>query len=96
MDQRAPVRPITSADLGEPVNALVTSLEVVRLSCKDSLEVILALERAERQTRVLCHLVERLRQKEFSVPEPCYVAPVPSSSQLPSLPLAESTPAVST
>ena len=96
MVQRAPVHPITSADLGEPVNALVTSLEVVRLACKGSPEVIRALERAERQTRVLCELVERLRQKEFTTPEPCYAASEPSSQLPSSLPFAELTPVAST
>ena len=64
----SPVRPITSADLCEPVNALVTSLEVARLACKDSPAAMRDLDRADRQIKVLCELAERLRDGTQSVP----------------------------
>ena len=50
-----------ATDLNEPVNALITALEVVRLACKDNPEALRALERADRQVQVLCELAESLR-----------------------------------
>lgn len=93
------VAPVLScADLTESVHTLLTSLEVIRLACKEDPEVIRALQAAGRETKVLCQLIERLRVPGNVVasPEPCYVAPSPSS-RLPScVILAELPPAVST
>jgi hypothetical protein len=87
----------TCADLTEPVHTLLTSLEVIRLACKDRPEVVSALEAAGRETKVLCQLIERLRVpgNVIASPEPCYVAP-PASSRLPSCALLAELPAVST
>jgi hypothetical protein len=55
----------SASDLNEPVNALITALEVVRLACKDNPEAIRALERADRQAQILCELADALRDGPF-------------------------------